>query len=43
MKIAEDEGLDVQNREVTLKEVLDGNLVEVGACGTAVVGKCTVN
>ena len=37
MKIAEDEGISVESRPITLKEVMDGNFKEAGACGTAVV------
>ena len=36
-KIAEDEGISIETRPITLKEVMDGNFKEAGACGTAVV------
>lgn len=37
MQIAEDEGIEVQRRPVTIEEVMDGNFSEIAACGTAVV------
>jgi branched-chain amino acid aminotransferase len=37
MQIAEDIGIDVQQRPVHIEELVSGDLVEVAACGTAVV------
>ncbi len=37
MELAADEGLDVQRRQVSINEVMQGNFNEIAACGTAVV------
>eukprot|EP01038_Epipyxis_sp_PR26KG_P004535 gene4535-6405_t len=37
MELAKDEGMDVQVRPISVNEVLNGDLSEVAACGTAVV------
>jgi branched-subunit amino acid aminotransferase/4-amino-4-deoxychorismate lyase len=38
MELAEDEGLEVQRRQIHIDEVAQGKFSEIGACGTAVVG-----
>jgi branched-chain amino acid aminotransferase len=37
MELAADEGMDVQRRQITIDEVMDGKFSEIAACGTAVV------
>lgn len=37
MELAADEGMDVQQRQVTIHEVMSGKFDEIAACGTAVV------
>ena len=37
MELAADEGMDVQQRQVTIHEVMAGKFDEIAACGTAVV------
>ena len=37
MEIAHDEGIEVQQRQVTIEEVMNGQFSEIAACGTAVV------
>ena len=37
MELATDEGIEVQRRQVTIDEVMNGQFSEIAACGTAVV------
>ena len=37
MQLAADEGIEVQQRPVTIEEVMQGKFSEIAACGTAVV------
>ena len=37
MELATDEGIEVQRRQVTIDEVMNGKFSEIAACGTAVV------